>query len=140
MFSIGFFLKLVVGVFGALIFFEGLRRSRSDQFYTDTPLLLPLGIFVWGDALVLGPFWLISSVIWQFLDFDTILKYYLAFLAVRSAYETIYWIQHQFAKKDYQPPLVRRISWLGAEEAGIVYQLLNMCVVVISVVMLGFVL
>jgi hypothetical protein len=97
-------------------------------------LLLPLGIFVWGDALILGPFWMLSAVIFYWLTPVMIVRYFLTFFLFRSTYEVVYWINHQVAQKNYDPPLFRRLTWINANEAAILYQLLNMCQVILCVV------
>jgi hypothetical protein len=119
----------------ALITFLAIQKGRH-HFYSDTPWLAPLGIFVWGDALILGPFWLVSSLLFFEFSLLMIWRYFLIFVCFRSAYEVIYWINHQVVKKEYCPPLFRRVSWLGSQEAAILYQLMNMCQVVIAVSLL----
>lgn len=116
----------------AVVFFLSLEKSKKNGFYADTPWLIPLGIFVWGDGLILGPLWMVSALVFYWLSPLNILRYFLLFFAIRSSYEVIYWINHQVAKKDYRPPLFRHISWLGANEAAILYQLLNMSWVVLN--------
>lgn len=59
---------------------------------------LPLGAFVWGDLVVLGPFWLIVSglILWtqQWLMAWIIIS---LFWTLRSLGEMIYWFNEQFA-------------------------------------------
>jgi hypothetical protein len=105
-------------------------RSKQGKFYSDTPWLLPMGIFVWGDGLVIGPFWAVSSGVLMWLSWLDVVRYCLVFYSVRSAYEVVYWLNHQAVGKTYRPPLFRHIAWLGSEEAAILYQLMNMCQVI----------
>jgi hypothetical protein len=116
-------------------FVVSLRRCQNGSFYDDTFILVPLGIYVWGDALILAPFWilvgvglLISPIMGATPFF--FLRFYLLFLTIRSAYEVVYWINHQVAQKNYIPPLFRRFKWLGANEGAILYQLLHTCAIV----------
>ena len=37
-------------------------KNRKKSFFSNTPYLWWLGIYVWGDALVLGPFWMLSAL------------------------------------------------------------------------------
>lgn len=129
-------LSLVVFALGIAIFFVAKRKSQQHQFYSDTSWLIPMGIFVWGDGLVLGVFWSLVGLAIPFISWITLFRVYVLFYTIRSAYEVVYWINHQVAKKDYSPPLIRHFSWLNPEEAGIIYQLINMCWVVGGLVVL----
>lgn len=115
-----------------LLWRYAIKKCKQGQFYSDTPSLWLFGIFVWGDGLVLLPFWfvlllswLLTAIFWQELSAGIILAGYLIFVTVRSGYEVMYWLNHQAQNKTYQPPLFRHISWLGAHEAAILYQLMN---------------
>ncbi len=123
-----------------IIFFLAKAKARDGEFYTDVPRpLLTLGIFIWGDALVIAPFWLLSSVFLFVFQADVlnILRYTLLFWMIRSFYEVVYWINHQVAKKEYKPPLFRQISWLGSDEQGILYQLMNTCQLILFAAILA---
>src|SRR5690554_5830021 len=115
-----------------------IHRSRSQQFYDDTPGLWPLGVFVWGDGLILGPFWCLSALLFLWLSSLNVVRYWLLFIVIRSAFEVIYWINHQVVTKEYEPPLFRRVSWLGCQESAILYQLLNTCQVILALMGLLF--
>ncbi|MEN8253343.1 MAG: hypothetical protein ABFQ62_03140 [Patescibacteria group bacterium] len=132
--------KIVISSFLAVlsvfIFSLSVFKSKRKQFYSDTNYLIPIGIFVWGDALILAPFWMISSIIFMFWPILWIFRYVLLFWIFRSAYEVVFWINHQVIQKNYKPPLFRKIKWLGAEEAGILYQLLNMCQLILFLTIL----
>ncbi|HEX7017905.1 MAG TPA: hypothetical protein VF209_03300 [Patescibacteria group bacterium] len=135
------FQLLMLSVFLALnvgIFFRALQLTKKGGFYTDTPLLGLLGIFVWGDALVLAPFWAVVSLIGIWLPPLYMLRFLLLFYAIRSAYEVIYWINHQVAQREYMPPFARRFSWLKPNEGAILYQLMNMVQVILSLAALGW--
>jgi hypothetical protein len=127
-------------VAGLMSFLVGRRLSKQGQFYSDVPKpLIGLGIFVWGDALILGPFWVISTMLLLLAEASIldILRYFLAFSGLRAIIEVIYWINHQVVRKQYQPPLFRGVAWINSEEAGILYQLLNTCVAFIYWVLLA---
>lgn len=127
-------LSIFLALFALIIFYFSLRFAKSNQFYTDTPGLSWLGIFVWGDGLILAPFWFVSAVAFNFISPLNILRHLLIFLVIRSGYEVVYWITHQVSQKEYEPPLFRNISWLGADEGAILYQLLNTCWVILGLV------
>src|SRR5687768_11298572 len=76
---------------------------RKGGFYTNTHWLVPMGIFVWGDALVIAPFWAGMSLIGIWLAPLDILRFMLLFYTIRSGYEVIYWINHQVVQRDYVP-------------------------------------
>lgn len=73
---------------------------------------------------------MVSAVVFYWLTPVNVLRYLLIFFLIRALYEVIYWINHQVAQREYAPPLFRRITWLKANEAAILYQLLNMCQVI----------
>lgn len=123
--------QVLLFLVGAFSFGTAIQKGKKGGFYTDTAGLLPLGIFVWGDALILGPFWMIAALLFTFLSPLEILRFFLIFFLVRALYEVVYWITHQVVKREYRPPLFRRIQWLQANEAAILYQLLNMCQVIL---------
>lgn len=66
---------------------------------------LPLGIFVWGDAAVLGPFWMLcaaGALILQ--DWALFWLVVSLFWVVRSLGEVMYWMAEQFSTKQRNPP------------------------------------
>jgi len=142
-----FFIILLLISISSFIF--ALKKSKNNQFYSDTHLLAPLGIYVWGDGLVLAPFWMIVSLLAllqslfiKYADSSSNIsaisplqafKFFVLFHTVRSAYEVIYWLNHQSVKDDYDPPLFRNIKCLRPQESAILYQLIHMGVIVIGV-------
>lgn len=107
------------------------QQSKSGNFFTNTQFLWPLGIYVWGDGLILFPAWMGLLLVWinttTLFTFRVLALFYL----VRSAYEVIYWLQHQAVKSSYKPPLPPFFAWLNAEQAAILYQLAHTLTVVI---------
>jgi hypothetical protein len=103
---------------------------KKGKFYSDTPFLFPLGIYVWGDALVLAPTWGIVSLFAYSRPNVQIFSIYLLFMGLRSFFEVIYWLLHQFSGKSYNPPLFRNVGWIKQNEVAILYQLLHTLVVV----------
>lgn len=110
---------------GVLTSYQSVHTSKKGDFYQDTPWLLPLGIFVWGDGLILGPFWLVSGLLFFWLPGLFIARYLLLFTAIRTGYEVVYWLTHQAAGKQYEPPLFRSVKWIDAQQSAILYQLLT---------------
>lgn len=110
-----------------LLLVRALAKSKTAQFYSDTPYAWPLGIYVWGDALILAPFWGIMAGAFWFIGPLMTFRWLCLFYTVRSAYEVIYWLNHQFSGKKYQAPLLRRVSWISTDDSAVLYQLMNMC-------------
>jgi len=127
---------VLLSAFFFSVFFIALQKCKKGQFYSDTKFLIPAGIFVWGDALVLGLFWGASFLFLPFLPLIFAVRYVLLFGTIRNMYEVIYWIGHQYAKSTYNPPLFRKISWIKPNESAILYQVMCTCQVVIYVFLL----
>lgn len=123
---------IIFAVVNVLIFGRALTLVKRGGFYTNSHWLVPLGIFVWGDALIIAPFWAVISLIGVWLSPLNIFRLLLLFYAIRSAYEVVYWINHQVAQRDYKAPIFRDIAWLTPNDAAILYQLLTMVQVVVS--------
>lgn len=95
-----------------------------------------LGIFVWGDVVLLGPFWLIICVLVLFVqDWFLFLVFLSLFWAVRSAGEAIYWISEQFTDKHRNPPHTLKYYKLFNNDAiWFEYQIFWQCILVISLI------
>lgn len=93
-----------------------------------------LGVFVWGDAIVLGLFWLIACFIVLFLqDWYLFLLSISLFWVVRSAGEVIYWLNEQFAGKNRNPPhTLMFYSFFNGDAIWFIYQLYWQCILVVS--------
>jgi len=130
------FLIILFFLFNLLIFICAIKKSKNDQFYTDTKSLIPIGIFVWGDALILAPFWMIISVIFLFISPLNMLRFLLIFHIVRSFFEVIYWLNHQAVKSKYQAPMFRKYKWINPDQSAILYQLINTCQVILEIFIL----
>jgi len=90
----------------AIIFtITGLILSRRGKAYKKFWPLNLIGAFVWGDALIFGPFWILSSIIamlaQRWFVFELI---FLCFWLVRSFGETIYWFNQQFSSTIREKP------------------------------------
>jgi len=122
----------------SLVFLLALKRVRDGSFYGDTFWLLPLGVYVWGDALILLPFWILILLVflWSGVSGLALIRLYLIFTAVRSAYEVVYWLLHQATKDTYKPPLLRRFTQLQPRDSAILYQLVHTCALVLAIWML----
>lgn len=95
-----------------------------------------IGIFVWGDAVVLAPFWLVTSLITLYLkDWYMFLLIISIFWVVRSAGEVIYWISEQFSDKHRNPPQTLKFyKFFNSDAIWFVYQLFWQCTLIISLI------
>lgn len=135
----GTIFQLISLIFFPALFWLSFTKSKNDQFYSDVPKpLLLFGIYVWGDGLVLAPFWAASALGALIIRASStqMYQYFLVFILVRSAYETVYWIGHQMAGKKYKPPHLRNVSWLDAEAQAILYQLFHTCIIILAITLL----
>lgn len=121
---------LVLAVLSVCIAVTSWQHSKAGKFYSDTFLLVPLGIFVWGDGLILAPFWFVISIGLRLLSPVFGLRFFLLFWIFRAGYEVIYWIGHQWAKSEYVAPLFRKVKWIKPNDSAILYQVMNMCIAV----------
>jgi len=104
------------------------------MFYSDTFFLMPFGIYVWGDGLVLAPFWFVASIIFWFLSIKQVVVFLLVFWVIRSGFEVIYWLNHQSVNNDFNPPMLRKVKWLDAGKSAILYQLLHTTIIILGVI------
>jgi hypothetical protein len=102
--------------------------------YKETRFLWWLGIFVWGDALVIGPFWLLICLLsfmmhsWNFFLLSVSL-----FWVVRSVGETIYWFQEQFATSHRNDPKnLFGYRLVKNDSIWFLYQITWQCITVLS--------
>lgn len=99
-----------------------------------THWLLPFGIFVWGDGIILASFWILVSllVLW-FQDWLLFALIYVLFWMVRSLGEIFYWFLQQFSSIIKDPPKNLWLSrFMPGESVWYGYQLIWQCVFVIS--------
>ena len=130
---------LSYGIINFLVFIRGFYESKHKKnAYGLTPYLFFLGIFVWGDAVIFGLFWAISSIVSIFFqDFVLFLLIISIFWIVRSLGETIYWFNQQFSAKRYslnKPEKLLFHSVFHNDSIWFVYQIMWQCVTVISIV------
>lgn len=128
---------LVCGLFSFLGFIIGLRECKlKKNAYGDTPLFSIIGVFVWGDAVVFGPFWTLASLaIYRLNDWLLFLFFLSVFWVVRSLGETIYWFNQQFSKVIRHPPEEFRIYKIFHDDSvWYVYQIFWQCISVVTII------
>lgn len=128
---------LVYGLLNLCVFAKGLHECKiKKNAYGLTPFLFLIGVFVWGDAVIFGPFWVLISLVSYLLnDWILFLLILSLFWVVRSLGETIYWFNQQFSKINRQPP--EKLSGYRIFHDGSVwfaYQIFNQCIMVVALV------
>jgi hypothetical protein len=113
-----------------------IRNCKCSGAFTETPLLWPLGIFVWGDALIFAPFWLlIAASILYFQNWNVGVLIFTIFWTVRSIGETMYWFNQQFSTITRNPPeRLKGFHLVQSDAVWYLYQIFWQCIAVISIV------
>jgi hypothetical protein len=120
------------------LFTLGIYQSvNKKNSYGITPLLLPIGIFVWGDAVVFSAFWILVSLTTLYLnDWLLFVLTYSVFWVVRSLGESIFWFNQQFSQKHIYPPQVLPgYNFVKNESIWFIYQIITQCITVISLIL-----
>jgi len=123
----------LIGILG-ILWIWSLKQVRGGNTFKTTPWLLPLGIFVWGDGLVILLFWiawLIFSMLVQNIYIS--LTLWALFWVVRSLGEVIYWLNQQFSIIKRNDPKSLLGGKLFGEGVWFVYQIAWQCVLVIMI-------
>lgn len=128
------------GIIAFLVFLKGFYESKEKKnAYGLVPWLYLLGIFAWGDAVILGLFWFLSSLITFFLqDWILFLLIISVFWMVRSLGEMIYWFNQQFSSKTYdwnKPENLLGHSIFHDDSIWYIYQIVYQCITVVSIIM-----
>ncbi len=137
-----FWQNVVVFIYASVnfvVFLKGFYESKyKKNAYGLTPFLQFLGIFAWGDAVVFGLFWMISSTVTLFLkDWYLFLLIVSVFWVVRSIGETIYWFNQQFSSKTYEWNKPENLPWHSIfhnDSVWYVHQIIWQCTTVASVI------
>lgn len=113
-----------------------LELSNKKNHFKETRFLFWLGVFVWGDAVILGIFWFLISIICLFLkDWILFLLIISVFWVVRSFGEIIYWINQQFSSTNRNPPKnLLGYKLFNNESIWYAYQLFWQCIMIIAIV------
>ncbi len=128
---------LIYALFNLLVFLKGYYESKyKKNAYGLTRPLLFIGAFVWGDAVVFGLFWLLSSIVTLLLkDWYLFLLVVSVFWVVRSLGETIYWFNQQFSPINRNP--IKNLSWNSIfhnDSVWFIHQIIWQCVMVTSTI------
>ncbi len=128
---------VIYGLISILAFIKGIYEvNKKNNSFGEAPFLLFLGIFVWSDAVIIGLFGLLVSLICLLIG-DWILFWLIIsiFWVVRSLGEIIYWINEQFSPIIRNPPeTLLGYKFFKNDSIWFVYQLFWQCVMVVSIV------
>ncbi len=131
---------------GALVVFAIINIAIVRRAYVEckykknalglTYFLYPLGMYVWGDAVIFGVFWALAAVASLFLqDILLFLLIVSVFYLVRSIGESIYWFNQQFSTVvRHKPEDIPLHHIFHNDSAWFVYQILNQCVTVVTII------
>lgn len=129
----------IVVVYGVVCFLSFIKAFhevlKKHNPFGETPILFWLGIFVWGDAIVIGMFWILVSLISLLLNsWILFLLLVSVFWVVRSLGETIYWINQQFSPIIRNPSKnLRGFRWFKNDSIWFIYQIIWQCICVIAI-------
>ncbi len=110
--------------------------AYKKKSFSLTPAAALFGAFVWGDVLVLSPFWSIVSATALFLQsWHFFLVATSVFWIVRSAGEVLYWFLEQFTGAVRNKPQdLFGYRLVKSEAIYFVYQVFWQCVLVLSII------
>jgi hypothetical protein len=127
----------IIGITALVFFlFEVLRLKKNKSIYGLTNYLFFLGVFVWGDLIILGPFWILTSLIsLYFNNWYLFLLIVSVFWSIRSFGEVVYWLNEQFAPKNRNnPDTLRLYKFVKNDSVWFIYQLFWQCIFVVSII------
>lgn len=128
---------VIYGMISFLVFIKGFFESaKKKNSFRETPFLFWAGIFVWGDAVIFGLFWFLSSLVCYFSkDWILFLLVISVFWVVRSLGETIYWFNQQFSTLNRNPPeKLRGYQFFKNDSIWFIYQIFWQCITVVSII------
>jgi len=136
-----FWQQVLIAIFGissVVFFIQSLIETRKKKnVYGVTTYLFFLGAFVWGDMIVLGPFWIIVALISLILNnWYLFLLFLSVFWTIRSLGEMIYWLSEQFAGTKRNPAhIVKLYRFIKSDAIWFMNQLYWQCVFVFSLIL-----
>lgn len=128
---------IIYGLISLYSFVRGFYEiHKKSNPFGEPFVLFWLGIFVWGDALILGFFWtLISIVSFLLKDWTLFLLIFSIFWVVRSFGEVTYWMHQQFSPIVRNPPeTLLGYRFFKNDSIWFAYQIFWQCILTISLV------
>lgn len=109
---------------------------KHKNAFGDTKFLYPLGVYVWGDQTIFGPFWTLSAIVSLLLsDWILFLLIFSVFWLVRSFGETMYWFHQQYSQKILNSPEKYWIYKIYKNKSvWFIYQIINQCMTIVTII------
>lgn len=127
----------ITGLLYLIAFLLGVINVPAGNFSGTAWLFVLLGIFIWGDALILGPFMIIACI-WLYFKNKRVLTglFFSIFLAVRAFFEIAYALNAQFSGSirpwEIEWRESKLIQSVGINETFVLYQLVFTIIFVVS--------
>lgn len=128
---------IVIGLLYLLASVLGFISFVNGNFNGISWVFTPLGIFIWGDALILGPFITLTSVVlWIKNNHLFTGLFFSSFFTIRWFFEIVYSMMAQFSR-DTRPWEIgwKSLPWvqsIGVIEVLVLFQLVYTCLTIIS--------
>lgn len=112
------------------------KTGKNKNPFGENVIFLPLGAFVWGDVLIFGIFWSLTSALMLFINnWNLFCLVYAIFWSVRSLGEVNYWMHQQFSHKVRNlPENLKFYKFFGNDSLWFVYQTIWQCIAIVSIV------
>ncbi len=106
----------------------------NHRFFSSPPWPLKvLGIYIWGDALIIIPLWGIILA-FALIDHHLGIRAIISLYGARALGEMVYWIHQQFGPRTYRP-CDFGLTHLDTHAIYILYQLANMAQLIIALIL-----
>lgn len=131
-------LILILGLLYFFAFIFGFFNVANGNFSQISLLFVPLGIFIWGDSLILGP-WMVLVCLWLWIKNRSTLSglFFSLYGAARSGIEVFYALNAQFSSTTRPWEFYWRdlfiVQSLERTEVFVLWQLVFLCIFIISV-------
>jgi hypothetical protein len=127
---------LIFGLYSLVGLMAGILEVRRGNSQRLSKVFGLSGAFVYGDMIILGPFWLLVVAGLRVLDATSLFGFvYAVFWAVRSGGEVMYWLLEQFSERVRNPiETVPLNPFYRSEAAYYGMQVFWQCVLVVSLV------
>lgn len=98
--------------------------------------LFPLGIFVWGDAVVYALFWVIAGLVCLVRQDSTLFGLIVSiFWTIRGLGETMYWLHEQYTAKNRNlPETLYGLKIFPGESIWFAYQIIAQVITITAII------
>ena len=130
------FLIIIFAAYSFVLFIKGFIEARNGNSFGQTVFQLPIGAFVWADAVVFGIFWtLVNLVVLAVNSWVLFLLVVSVFWTIRGLGETIYWLNQQYSTKELNPPERFKINKLfKGTPTWFVHQIFWQCITIVAII------